>query len=83
MEGSTVSKAFDRLRYILIGIFPLSISIVIRSIFSKTANSVECPRLKPYCPALNISSFSKYEYDCLKITFSNTLEIDGSREIGK
>ena len=48
MLWSSVSKAFDKSRYTLKGVVPLSKCCVILSISSSTASSVECSFLKPY-----------------------------------
>ena len=46
MLWSRVSKAFDKSRYTLMGVVPLSKCCVILSTSSNTASSVECSFLK-------------------------------------
>ena len=48
MLWSRVSKAFDKSRYTLMRVVPLSKCCVILSTSSNTASSVECSFLKPY-----------------------------------
>ena len=48
MLWSSVSKAFDKSRYTLMGFVPLSKCCVILYISSNIASSVECSFLKPY-----------------------------------
>ena len=43
-----ISKAFDKSRYTLMGVVPLSKCCVIRYISSNTASYVDCSFLKPY-----------------------------------
>ena len=51
MLWSSVSKAFDKSRYTLMRVVPLSKCCVILSIISSnTASSVECSFLKPLIP---------------------------------
>ena len=53
--GQTLYKAFDKSRYTLTGVVPLSKCCVILSISSNTASSVECSFLKPYFGCTNIN----------------------------
>ena len=55
MLWSSVSKAFDKSRYTLMGVVPLSKCCVTQYISSNTASSVECSFLKPYFGCKNIN----------------------------
>ena len=57
----------------LIVISFLSILITVISISSSAAYSVENIALKPHCLSLRTLFSLKYEYNCVQISFSNTL----------
>ena len=46
-----VLNALDKSKYMVIGILPFSILLVIVSMMSRAAKSVECLLQKPYCPS--------------------------------
>ena len=58
MLWSSVSKAFDKSRYTLMGVVPLSKCCVILSITSNAARSVECFTLFPICRPHPINCYS-------------------------
>ena len=65
------------------GILSLSRSWVILLISLIDANSVEWPALKPYWLSYKKLCSFKYVLNCLKISFSKILEIEGRSEIGR
>ena len=76
-----MSNAFERAKKMDIGILPLSRSWVILSISS--IDAVEWPALKPYWLSYKRLCSFKYVLNCLKISFSKILYIEGRSEIGR
>ena len=76
-----VSRALDKSRNTPIGNFPLSRSLLMTSIISKDATSVECKVRNPYWLLCKRSFLLKFSYSCIKGAFSNILEDAGKSDI--
>ena len=67
MLWSRVSKAFERSRKIFSGLFLLSIFVMILSVSSSAACSVECPERKPYWWSNNSLCLTKFVFGTHKV----------------